>query len=171
MKAVSVSDAFHKFKPESVVYVLSYDNKYNRPSGMIAGWSMKCSSEPKLYAVALWKKGYTHKLIQNTKEFVVAVPNKELEKAIKIFGKRHGDKIDKFKTTRLATQEAKHINVPLLSDATLNFECKLEKEVDSGDHIIFIGKVLASYVNEGKKILLNMGKKNKKRVFQEFLLK
>lgn len=171
MKTISTDKAFDLFKPENVVYVISYDRKNKRPSGMIAGWSMKCSSSPKLFAVALWKKGYTHKLIQDTKEFVVAVPNKKLEKAIEIFGGKHGDTIDKFKVAKVATQKAKHINVPLLTDATINMECKLEKELETGDHVIFVGKVLASYHNQNKKVLLNMGKKNNKRIFQEFLIK
>ena len=171
MKAVPISEAFDIFKPENVVFVISYDRKLKRPSGMVAGWSMKCSSDPKLFSVALWEKGYTHKLIRDTKEFVIAVPDKSLEKALNVFGTRHGDEIDKFKVTRIATQKAKHINVPLLSDATINMECELEQELKTGDHIIFVGKVLAAYRNEGKKVLLNMGKKEGKRVFQEFLLK
>lgn len=170
MKTITIGEAFNLFKPENVVFVISFDRKNNRPSGMIAGWSMKCSSNPKLFAVALWEKGYTHKLIRNTKEFVIAVPNKSLEKALNIFGTRHGDIIDKFKVTKIATQKAKHINVPLLSDATINMECKLEKEVTTGDHIIFVGRLVAAYHNKEKKVLLNMGKKDKKRVFQEFII-
>lgn len=170
MKAISASQAFDRFKPENVVFVISYDRKNKRASGMVAGWSMKCSSKPKLFSVALWERGYTHKLIRDTKEFVIAVPNKSLEKTLNVFGTRHGDKIDKFKVTKVATQDAKHINAPLLSDATINLECKLEKELKTGDHIIFVGRVLVAYHNEGKKILLNMGRKKGKRVFQDFLL-
>lgn len=171
MKTVSANKAFDTFKPENVVFVLSYDRKNNRPSGMVAGWSMKCSYKDKLFSVALWKKGYTHKLIRDTKEFVIAVPNKSLEQALNVFGTKHGNKIDKFKVTKVATQKAKYINVPLLSDATINMECKLESELETGDHIIFVGKVLTAYINKGKKVLLNMGKKDGSRVFREFLLK
>ncbi len=44
----------------------------------------------------------------------------------------------------------------------------MEKIVDSGDHVIFIGKILASYLNEEKKVLFNMGRVDGKRLFQEF---
>lgn len=169
MKQISVSKAFDKYHPNNVVYVLSYDDENDRPSGMIAGWTTKCSSDPHMFAVALWEKGYTHKLIQKTKEFVVAVPNKRLEEPIDIFGKKHGDKVNKFKVTKVATAKAKFLKkTPLLLDATINFECKLEKEVKAGDHFIFIGKVLAAHINEDKKVLINMGKKDGKRVFKEF---
>ena len=168
MKPVSASQAFDNFKPENVVFVLSYDKKNKRPSGMVAGWSMKCSFKPRLFAVALWEKGYTHKLIQQTKEFVVAVPNRKLEKAIDIFGKRHGNKVDKFKLSKVKTLKAKHVDVPLLADATINLECKLEKEVKAGDHFIFIGKVVAAYLVEGKKVLLNWARKTASEFFGSF---
>ncbi|MBZ9572836.1 flavin reductase family protein [Patescibacteria group bacterium] len=167
MKKVSIKKAFEKFKPESCVFVISVD-KNGRPSGMIAGWNMKCSSIPALFAVALSKKGYTHKLIRQSKEFVIAVPNKKLEKEVEFFGTRHGDKVDKFKKTKIETAKAKFLKSPLIKKATINFECKLEKEVYSGDHIIFIGRILTAYVNKNEKFLLNMKRVKGKRIFQEF---
>ena len=167
MKRVSISTAFSKFKPEQVVFVISI-GKDGKPSGMIAGWCMKCSQKPPLFAVALSKKSYTQKLIRESKEFVIAVPNKELEKELIFFGSTHGNKVDKFKKTGIEIEKAKFVKSPLIKKATINFECKLEKEVDSGDHIIFIGKILAAYLNENKKVLLNMGKIKGKRIFKEF---
>jgi len=168
MKLVATSKALEKYKPENVVFVLSFDRENNRPSGMVAGWNTICSFDPYMIAVAIWKGGYTHKLIRDTKEFVVAIPNKSLEKAIEVFGEQHGDKIDKFKISKVACTKAKFVKVPLLSEATINFECKLEKEVDCADHILFIGKIIASHINENKKVLLYMGERRGKRVFQEF---
>ena len=168
MKLVDTEKAWDKLKPESLVFVISFDSKNNRPSGMIAGWSMKCSSDPHMFAVAIWKQNYTYKLIENVKEFVIAVPNKKLQKYIEIFGTKHGDKVDKFTLSKISTAKSKFVKIPLLRDATVNLECKLEKEIEVGDHSIFIGKVLASHINENEGILLNMGKKNGRRVFQEF---
>lgn len=168
MELVDTSIALKNLKPERVVFVISYDNRKLRPSGMVCGWSTICSTDPHMIAIALWKEGYTHKLIQETKEFVVAIPNAGLEKAIKVFGENHGNEVNKFELSGIKTTKAKFVKSPLLTDATMNFECKLEKEVESGDHFIFIGRVLASYENKGKKILINMGKKAGKRVFQEF---
>jgi len=155
------------FRPYSCVFVISVD-KNGKPNGMIAGWNTKCSMKPPLFAVSLWKKGYTHKLIRQSKEFVIAIPSKKLEKAVKFFGTTHGDKIDKFKKTGIKTLKAKYVKPPLLKDATINLECKLQKEVNAGDHIIFIGKILAAYVNPNKKILMVYKKINGKRIYKEF---
>ena len=167
MDEVNIKEVFDTFKPESCVFVISVD-EHGRPSGMIAGWNMKCSIEPALFAVSLSKKGHTHKLIQQSKEFVVAVPNKELEKEVIFFGTAHGNETDKFNETGIETAKSSFIKSPLIKKATINFECVLEKEVDSGDHIIFIGKILKSYINRDKKVLLNMKKVDGNRVFKEF---
>lgn len=167
MEETSVRNAFDKFKPESCVFVISVD-KDGKPNGMIAGWNMKCSLNPPLFAVALSKNGYTHKLIRQSKEFVIAVPNEELKKEVEFFGSSHGSEVDKFKETKIETERAKFVKAPLIKNATINFECKLEREIDSGDHIIFIGRILTCYINKGKKVLLNMKKINGKRIFQEF---
>ncbi len=83
MKEISLEKAFlDLFTPESLVYVIAYDSKNKRPSGMVSSWNTKCSSYPFMFAVALWKKGYTHKLIRSEKEFVVAYPSKEMEQYI-----------------------------------------------------------------------------------------
>ena len=50
----------------------------------------------------------------------------------------------------------------------MNFECKLIQEIIPGDHVVFIGEILASYISEDKKVLLNMGRSNGNRVFEEF---
>jgi len=132
MKKTTIKTAFYKFKPESCVFVVSV-NKNKTPSGMIAGWNMKCSIEPPLFAVALSKKGNTHKLIQDSKEFVVAIPSQKLVKELEYFGSVSGVQFDKFKETGIKTKKAEFIKSPLILDATINFECKLYKEIKSGD--------------------------------------
>jgi len=168
MENREISGYIQLFKPESCVFVVSIDEN-NKPNGMVAGWNMRCSSNPALLAVSLSKKGNTQRLIKQNKEFVIAVPNKDLEEALLIFGSKHGDEVDKFKETKLETQKARVIKVPIIKDATLNFECKLYKEVEAGDHIIFIGKVVHAHHNKNKKVLLNFGKDEKdNRIFKEF---
>jgi len=155
------------FRPYSCVFVISVD-KNGKPSGMVAGWNTKCAYNPPLFAVVLSKKGYTHKLIQQSKEFVIAVPNKKLVEEVEFFGSTHGDKVDKFKETGVKTIKAKYIKPPLLKDATINLECKLYKEINVGDNIMFIGKILATYINPNKKILMVYKKVRGKRIFKEF---
>jgi len=167
MKEVTPRESFDSFKPESCVFVISVDAN-GKPGGMVAGWKMKCSISPPLFAVCLSKQGHTHTLIQKSKEFVIAVPNKTLENEVEYFGSTHGDEVDKFEESSIRTVPSKLIKSPLLKDATANLECKLYQEIETGDHIMFIGEVVAAHINEDKKVLLNMGKVDGKRTYQEF---
>lgn len=167
MEEISLLDSFNTFKPESCVFVLSVDVSW-KPSWMVAGRNMKCSETPFLFAVSLSKKNYTHSLIQQSKEFVVAVPNKSLEDTLLLFWTTHGNDIDKFQASNIRTLPAKYIKTPLIEDATINYECRLFREIDIWNHIIFVWEVLTAYMSEDKKVLLNMGKINGKRIFEEF---
>ncbi len=167
MQEVSVSDAFDKFKPEHCVFVISIDSNLS-PSGMALARCMKCSRNPGYLAISIGQKSYTYELIQKSKEFVVAVPNKELEEDLLFFGSVSGRDINKFEKTNLATISAKKIKTPLIKDATINFECILEQEIQLGDSVLCIGKIVATHMDNDKKILLNMKKVNGKRFFEEF---
>ena len=61
--------------------------------------------------------------------------------------------MDKFKETKLEKEEAKSIDCPVIKQALATLECHVIQEVEAGDHIIFIGKVLNITENKkGKKI-------------------
>jgi len=167
MKTIDLNLALHELKPDRPVFVLSRDKK-GKPNGMTAAWNFICSDDPHILGVSIWNKGNTHKLIQQSKEFVIAVPNKSLEKELLFFGTHTGSKVDKFSETKIKTSKAKYVKVPLITDATYNFECKLIKRVPVGDCILFLGKILAGYKNPGKRILLSWDKIKGKRVFKEF---
>ena len=160
-------EGFNNFKPETCVFVISVDENGN-PNGMIAGYNVKCSLKPPMFAVGLSEKGNTQRLVRDSGEFVIAVPNAELLKEVEFFGSKKGSEMNKFKETGIKTTKAKFVKSPLLTDATINFECKVRNEVKVADHHMFIGEIVASYINDGKKVLLNMKKVDGKRVFKEF---
>lgn len=168
MKGIIPKEALRAFKPKSCVFVLSYDKLNDRPNGMVANWHMTCSYEPPLIAIALQKQKNTQRLIKDSKEFVIAVANKELEKAVRVFGYVSGKDHDKFKMTKVKTKKSKFLKTPMLKDATLNYECKLVKEIEVGDHIMFIGEVLSAHINKNKKVLFNIGRNPRGiRIFKE----
>ena len=46
------------------------------------------------------------------------------------------------------TQPATVTDGVLLADAVANFECTLESELETGDHVILVGRVVASHIHE-----------------------
>ncbi|MBL7051853.1 MAG: flavin reductase family protein [Nanoarchaeota archaeon] len=165
MKKVNIKETLKKFKPQIVTFILS-TNKNGNPSGMVADWTTQVSHDPPLLLITIKKTSNTYKLVKESKEFVLAVANKELEEPIKIFSSKN---TDKFKESGIKTFKSKKTNIPLLSDASMNFICKVENEIEAGDHILFIGKVIEAYQDENKKILINLGRgKENLRIFKEF---
>jgi flavin reductase (DIM6/NTAB) family NADH-FMN oxidoreductase RutF len=161
MQEIPINEAWLRFRPERVVLVVSKDK--TKANVMPADWCTRCSFIPQLVAVSIGKTRYTHEILSSTKEFVIAVPNKQLTSLIKFSGSCSGRKVDKFKEAKIETEKAEKIKIPLIKKATINFECKKHSSFDSGSHTIFIGEILAAHYNE-KGILFNL----KNGTFKEF---
>lgn len=167
MESITPTDALNLLHPLSCVLVIS-NGKDDKPNGMTASWFFQTSFDPPKIAVSIGKARYSYNLIKESKEFVIAIPNKDLERVVLAFGNTTGKEVDKFKETGVKTSKAQYVNVPLIADATINHECKLAEVIDTGDHSIFVGDVVASWINKDKKVLMNMGKPGGKRLFEEF---
>lgn len=167
MQNVSPSDALNSLYPLPCAFVLSIDQDKN-PSGMIASWIMQTSFQPPLIAVSVGKSRYTFDLISQSGEFVISVPDKNLEKEVLVFGTKSGRDVSKFEVTNLKTMKSRHLATPLLKEASYNFECIVVKDIETGDHNVFVGEVLAAWRNKNKKVLMNMGHKADEWVFDEY---
>ena len=65
-----------------------------------------------------------------------------------LFGTKSGRDTDKLAEAGTKTRPAVEIDCVLLDDAVANFECRLAGELETGDHVIFVGQVVCSHVNE-----------------------
>lgn len=148
MMEVSFSAAMERKYPEWVVLVATVDERANADV-MPAGWAMVASYNPPLFAISVGHTRYTHELIRGQKEFIVAFPGPGLEEAIAYTGSCSGRDVgDKFKRSGLKPLKARHVRPPLLSGCVVNLECKLEGELEAGDHTVFLGRVVAAHVDE-----------------------
>ncbi len=147
MIEVPWSEAIGRKYPEPTVLVVSCDSE-GKPNAMPAGWSMVTSGIPPMLAVSISHRNYTHKLIEGTGEFVLVFPNEEMKDLIDYTGSCSGRNKDKFAEYGIATSESKHVKPPLIRDAVACFECEVRGKLVTGDHTIFAGEVLASYISE-----------------------
>jgi flavin reductase (DIM6/NTAB) family NADH-FMN oxidoreductase RutF len=125
---------------------------------MPAGWSMFTSFEPPMYAVSVGHERYTHELLQAAGEFTVAIPGPGMGPAIRWLGARSGRDGDKLAGLDLELQPADEIGAPLLAGALANLECQVATQLETGDHTIFVGEVMAAHLADqipGR--LLNFG--------------
>ena len=65
-----------------------------------------------------------------------------------LFGTKSGRELDKLAAAGCRTEPATTIDGVLLADAVANFECRLVSELQTGDHVIFVGQVLAAHMHQ-----------------------
>lgn len=131
-------------------------DKKTKDNLITLSWHSPVSFEPLLYAIMIGKTRYSYQLIKKSKVFCVNFMPKELQKEVVFIGTHSGENIDKFQEAKLEKEEAESIDCPRLKQADGVFECEVINELEAGDHVIFIGKIL--------KIVKN---KNSKRIFQD----
>ncbi|MHC5077024.1 MAG: flavin reductase family protein [Planctomycetota bacterium] len=143
--------------PEQVVITIAKDEG-GRPNPITLGWTMIVSGHPPMMAIAVAKGHYSVETISHSKCFTLVFPSEYMTEAALFFGSHSGRNVDKFAQFPCQISDAVIIDSVLLTDAVANFECTLKSETEAGDHIIFIGEVVASHVNtEPKKRLFTVG--------------
>lgn len=107
------------------------------------------SGKPSLVGIGISPKRYSYELIRQSGEFVVNVPTKKLMKAVSICGGKSGRDIDKFEAAKLKPVKGTRVSAPLIKECPVNIECKVVHEVEIGDHVWFIGEVVATHADKG----------------------
>jgi flavin reductase (DIM6/NTAB) family NADH-FMN oxidoreductase RutF len=119
---------------------------------------MPVSFNPKLYAIAVGKTRFSCEMIKKSKAFVVNFIPFELKKEVLVCGTKSGMHVDKFKEAKLTKEEASSVDCPMIKEALGYMECEVVDEIEAGDHIIFIGKILNSDVKkEGERLMQKAG--------------
>jgi len=146
-KQTPFSDATGLKFPEQVAIAIAKDRRgtYNP---ITLGWAMQTSHRPPMWAISVGKTRHSLRAIREAGEFVLAFPSEHQQDETLFFGTRSGREANKLAETGVRTRPAAEVDGVLLEDAVANFECRLAGELESGDHVIFVGEVLASYVNK-----------------------
>jgi len=145
---VPLSSSYRLLHPRFVVLVSCVD-KAGKANVITLAWSMPVSINPPIVVISIAPRRYSHKLIEETKEFVINIPTMDIAQETLFCGRRSGRISDKFKETRLTTLPAKMVRPPIIKECVAHLECKLEGQITVGDHTLFTGRVLTAYANEG----------------------
>ena len=152
-KQVEFAEAVKTKYPEQIVIAIARD-KHGKANPITLGWTMFASGSPLMMAIAVASGHYSVGAIEHSKCFTIAYPSAEMAQDALFFGSRSGRDTDKFGESKCRTEPATQIDSVLLSDAVANFECTEEARLPAGDHIIYIGRVVAAHINtEPKKRL------------------
>ena len=145
---VNIASAYRLLHPMHTVLV-SCVGKAGKPNVTTVAWAMPTSNDPPLVAISVSPKRHSHTLIEESQEFIINIPTLELLQATYACGSFSGRSFDKFKKAGLTPIPARSVKAPAIRECIAHLECTVDSEVTTGDHTVFVGKVVAAYANPG----------------------
>ncbi len=145
---VPLSSAHRLLYPKNVVLVTCSDS-LGKANIVTLAWSMPTSFNPPMVVIGVSLERHSHKLIQETGEFVINIPTMKIVRKTLLCGRMTGKEYDKFREVHLTPVPAKMVNPPIIKECVAHLECKLRRKMATGDHTLFVGEVLTAYANEG----------------------
>lgn len=129
-------------QPSPVVLVSTIDKAMINNLAPFAMF-MNCSTkEPQMVAIAISPKTDTYKNIKETKQFIVSIPNKEILPNIHKCGEKFSSCIDEFEISSLTKYPSPTLKCSRVKECSINIDCIFEKELETGNHFIVVGKVI-----------------------------
>jgi len=145
--------------------LLASKDANDRPNAMTIGWGTIGSVWRKpLWIVLVRPSRYTYQCIEKTGDFTVNVPPPALKEAVLFCGTKSGRDFDKFATANLTAVPGRSVNVPVIEECVVNYECRVVHHNDiipselageiqnsaykSGDyHRVYFGEILETYAD------------------------
>ena len=146
-KDIAVSEGLRQL-PIRPVYLLS--TEHNGKKNIITiGMFAYFSGKPTLVGVGIAPSRYSFDLIRQSGEYVVNSVDEKLMEAVRVCGEKSGREVDRFELAKLTPEKGTKVNASCIKESPVSIECKVVKEIEVGDHVWFIGEVLATQVHEG----------------------
>ena len=131
----------------SGVTVVTTKDANGKPHGLTVSAFSSLSLSPPLVLICIDKKTGSHHAFEESLGFVV---NILCEDQIDISNQFASHIPDKFVGIEHTLNKN---NLPVLTNALVNLECRLADACNGGDHTIFIGEVEKSHIGEGKPLI------------------
>lgn len=143
---LDLSTAYRYLYPRLTVLVSS--GTMQTPNALAIAWSSPLSVDPPLIGVLITKKRYSHEIIHRYEEFVINIPNISQIKESHYIGSISGrEESQKLKKSGFTIEASAKVKAPRITECQINLECKLDRIVPTGDHDLFIGKVVFIAIN------------------------
>lgn len=152
------------FKPGTMlnpvpVVMVSCGNEPENYNIITIAWTGIVNSEPPMTYVSVRKSRHSHKLIEESGEFVINLCSEELAFATDYCGVKSGRDINKFKEQKLTPIKGEIVNCPMIGEAPVNLECKVTQVISLPTHDMFMAEIVRvhaskSIIDEKGKILL-----------------
>ncbi|HSV42851.1 MAG TPA: flavin reductase family protein [Methanomassiliicoccales archaeon] len=100
------------------------------------------SFNPPVLGIGISPSRFSYGLFDNSPDFTINVPGKELVEEVLFCGQHSGKDMDKFDECGFTFSKGKKVGSPIIHDCMVNLECRKVNKVDAGDHTWFLGEVV-----------------------------
>jgi flavin reductase (DIM6/NTAB) family NADH-FMN oxidoreductase RutF len=118
------------------------------PNVLTLGEVYMLSLDPPVLGIGIRPSRYSHKLISETREYVVNYPTSDLIAQVDLCGMTSGVDTDKFEAYGLTPLPGSVVKAPLIEECPLNVECRVRDILTMGSHDCFVGEVVATHVDD-----------------------
>ncbi len=129
--------------------IVSCVGNSGKPNATTLAWAMPTSANPPLLAISIAPTRHSHTLIEESGEFTVNIPTIETLQAVYACGSLTGRSFDKFKKANLTPMPGKKVKAPAIRECIAHLECEVDGQMTTGDHTIFVGKIVEAYADMG----------------------
>ncbi len=141
------------FKPGNMVYPLpavmvSCGHSPEQYNIITIAWTGTISSDPPMCYISVRPERHSYNIIKETGEFVINLTTENMARATDWCGCRSGSKFNKWTEMNLTPGEAKVVKAPIINEAPVSIECKVENIIELGVHHMFIARVVNVRVDD-----------------------
>jgi flavin reductase (DIM6/NTAB) family NADH-FMN oxidoreductase RutF len=138
-----VSNIRRVLEPGPIVLVSSCSN--GRNNIMTMGWHMVIEFTPALIGCLISSGNCSHRMIRDSGECVVNVPELPIAAKVAKIGNCSGAQVDKFAKFKLTADEAEEVDAPLIRECYANLECRLHDDALIDRYNVFIFEVVKAH--------------------------
>jgi len=112
----------------------------------VVDWHMPANIRPMKYAISVRSDDNIKRMISIAGNFVINFMSHEHKSIVLSCENQDSLFVDLFEFLGVTKEEADMVESPRIGEAKEFLECEVDHELDSGDHTIFVGKVVGPRV-------------------------
>jgi flavin reductase (DIM6/NTAB) family NADH-FMN oxidoreductase RutF len=107
------------------------------------------SFDPPMVGIGINHGRHSFDLIKELPEFVLALPRHTQAREALAAGSQSGRDGSKWADVGISKMPSKEVRPPSIRECPVNLECRVVHELETGDHVWFVGRIVAHTVEEG----------------------
>ncbi|MEG1405258.1 MAG: flavin reductase family protein [Alistipes sp.] len=141
------------WKPGTMIYPLpavlvSCGTMPEEHNLLTVSWTGTVCTDPAMCYISVRPERYSYDIIRRTGEFVINLTTEELAHATDWCGVRSGRDYDKFAEMGLTAVRGTVVNAPIVAEAPISIECRVQQIIPLGSHDLFIAQVVNVVVDD-----------------------